>query len=520
MDLIPIDTNGDNRPDKGAMVVLASSLIASPAFDCNGQGPLNDKGQRQILKFSINRDTVPEDRNAANLPLICADAGGYVPVEVHAWDQLGNHSYCTSFLFVTDNQNACVPRIGFIAGEISTEEKNMVEDVEVFLSGGANQTMVTKADGKYFFEDIDSGYDYSVYPSRNTDFANGVTTFDLVLIQQHILGQKLLASPYKIIAADINNSKSVTTLDMVQLRRVILNLEPRFPSNRSWRFVSASHVFTDPYNPWNRPFPEVLSYNDLPDTVRHGNFIGVKIGDVSGNVVANSQMIRIRSNSSRSVAVAVSQAELPEGTVYRIPITASGWKGISGCQFTLEYDREALTLIDVEPGLAEEGAFAVFEDEGAITLSYVVPSDGIASDTTALITIVVQANRRADLKYALRRSSRLTPSAAYDMEGREFSMELAFEGEKPQAPMPELYQNVPNPFAEETIIRFALPEAQQAEISIFDLKGRLLLRKEGLYESGVNEILVRKSGLNAKGVLFYTLKTVSFTATKKMLVLD
>lgn len=520
VDLLPIDTNGDNRPDKGAMVVLASSLIASPGFDCNGQGPLNDKGQRQILKFSINRDTVPEDMNATNLPLICADAGGYVPVEVHAWDQEGNHSYCTSYIFVTDNQNACAPRVGFIEGQISTENKNMVEDVEVYLSGGANQMMVTKADGQYYFQGIDSGYDYSVYPSKNTDVANGVTTFDLVLIQQHILGQQLLSSPYKIIAADINNSRSVTTLDMVQLRRVILNLESKFPSNRSWRFVSAAHVFTDPYNPWNRPFPEVLNYNDLPDTVRHGNFIGVKIGDVSGNVVANSHMIRSRNSSAGSFAISAPQAEISEGEVYRIPISVSDWAGVSGCQFTLEYDRSLLTLLDVEAGLAEDGAFAVFEDEGAITLSYVVPDGGLPTDASALITLVVQANNQVDIKQALRVSSRLTPSAAYDLDGREFHLDLAFNGVIPQADTPELYQNIPNPFAEETVIRFMLPKAQHAEIRIYDPKGRMLFQREGLFESGLNEILVQKNGLNAKGVLFYTLKTDSFAATKKMLLLD
>ncbi|MBK7338567.1 MAG: hypothetical protein IPJ00_21610 [Saprospirales bacterium] len=106
----------------------------------------------------------------------------------------------------------------------------------------------------------------------------------------------------------------------------------------------------------------MLNYNDLPDTIRHGNFIGVKVGDVSGNVAANSQMIRSRGHAGGSFAVSVPHAELPEGAVRRIPITASGWGGISGCQFTLDYDREALTLLDVEPGLAEEGAFAVFDE--------------------------------------------------------------------------------------------------------------------------------------------------------------
>lgn len=43
--------------------------------------------------------------------------------------------------------------------------------------------------------------------SKNDDITNGVTTLDIVLIQRHILGLKPLNSPYKILAADVNNSK-------------------------------------------------------------------------------------------------------------------------------------------------------------------------------------------------------------------------------------------------------------------------------------------------------------------------
>jgi hypothetical protein len=45
------------------------------------------------------------------------------------------------------------------------------------------------------------------------DAGNGVSTYDLVLISLHILQVDQLDSPYKVIAADANNSQSVTTLE-------------------------------------------------------------------------------------------------------------------------------------------------------------------------------------------------------------------------------------------------------------------------------------------------------------------
>ena len=50
----------------------------------------------------------------------------------------------------------------------------------------------------------------------------GVTTYDRILITQHILGVKSLGSPYQILAADVNRSRSVTTLDLIQLRKIAL----------------------------------------------------------------------------------------------------------------------------------------------------------------------------------------------------------------------------------------------------------------------------------------------------------
>mgnify|MGYP000727113042 CR=1 FL=1 len=59
---------------------------------------------------------------------------------------------------------------------------------------------------------------------------------DLVLISKHILNVERLDSPYKMIAADVNNSQTITTLDLIQLRKLILGKIDKLPESSSWRF--------------------------------------------------------------------------------------------------------------------------------------------------------------------------------------------------------------------------------------------------------------------------------------------
>jgi hypothetical protein len=80
----------------------------------------------------------------------------------------------------------------------------------------------------------------------------------------------------------------------------------------------------------------------------------------------------------------------------------------------------------------------------------------------------------------------------------------------------ELFQNYPNPFGEETAIRYTLPVGiDGAEIQIFDISGKRL-KRYAVNQSGT--VVVKSSGLNP-GIYFYSLvineKTVS---TKRMII--
>jgi hypothetical protein len=80
-----------------------------------------------------------------------------------------------------------------------------------------------------------------------------------------------------------------------------------------------------------------------------------------------------------------------------------------------------------------------------------------------------------------------------------------------------LDQNVPNPFAEQTVINFSIPETvQKAQIHFYDGNGRFMNSVE-LTERGLGSVTVFGSDLST-GVYTYTLVADGqVVATKKMM---
>jgi uncharacterized repeat protein (TIGR01451 family) len=117
-------------------------------------------------------------------------------------------------------------------------------------------------------------------------YLKAAITYDLVLIGQHILSQTF-TSPYKIIAADINNDGQVTVTDTVEIRKLILGVYTNFPSNFSWRFVRQDYIFPDPTHPF--PYPDIATFTNIVQDVNNVNFIGIKIGDVNATAINGGQ---------------------------------------------------------------------------------------------------------------------------------------------------------------------------------------------------------------------------------------
>jgi len=137
-----------------------------------------------------------------------------------------------------------------------------------------------------------------------------------------------------------------------------------------------------------------------------------------------------------------------------------------------------------------------------------------------MFSLVFRSKTEGQLSDALKISSRVTQAEAYSTTGETMDIALNFgQGDVVHAGF-ELYQNQPNPFRGKTLIGFNLPEAASATIKINDVTGRLLKIIEGDFAKGYNQIRLNSSELGAKGVLSYTVETVEYTATKKMIIVE
>jgi len=528
------DIDGDGTVDVAGAGIWASDFHSSVS-DCSDD----------TIAFSINLPGETPDINQTSLYFTCDDVG-LVDVEVYFWDSAfnpeavqpdgtvggPNWDFCETYLYITDSEGLCSQPVQnpMMAGLISRENSDAVEAVEVSLSGQMSTMMMTSASGTYQFDDLPMGDDYTVTPSRDDDHRNGVSTFDLILIQQHLLGVSPLTSPYKMIAADVNNTGSITTLDMIQIQQLILGITTEFANNTSWRFVEEDFYFPVPNNPWFTPFPEAITVNNLSTDNMSNDFIAIKVGDVN-NSAQTTALGAGTDVENRSLAetfyLQTANQDLQAGTTIEVPFYMSADDRVNGYQFTMEFDPSALRLQDVVYGRADKHTLGLYDaTDGVITASWYEQAwDGQSQERDEMFRLVFEVQPSAtaqQLSDLLRLSSRYTVAEAYGTDGTLKNVGLSF-GELLAAQPPfVLYQNRPNPFQDQTVIGFELPKAGMAQLSIYDLSGRLLRLYEGDFAKGYNEFTVRSSELGngqiSSSVLYYRLQMGDRVATKKMMI--
>jgi len=385
----------------------------------------------------------------------------------------------------------------------------------------------TNDNGLFLFDELPVNTPYTVVPQLDENPLNGVTTIDLVILKKHILNIQPITSPYKLIAGDANNSGSISTLDLLAIRKLILQINPDFPENTSWRFVDAAYQFPNPQDPWNPAFPETYLNGNLLDDDMAANFIAVKIGDLNETAIANN-LQAADDRTTGKMAIATEDLIVKNGELVSLVFTSQTLESFLGYQFTLNFDSEALEFVNLMP--AEIGSIDNFglhlTDEGAITTSWDYLTAGQDKDIftqkpTTIFRAIFKGKKNAKISELLNLNSRFTKAEAYAENGDAREVELVFttpDGGIITTNGFELYQNLPNPFRETTKIGFNLPEATQAILTIMDVSGKIITVITDNYTKGYHEIELTKNELNEKGVLYYRLETAEHTATKKMLI--
>ncbi len=495
--------------DNGCAVIHANEFVVNLNDNCTPDNMLT-------VSFSPTNlnDTI---RN------ICCDSLGanheyFKTIVVYVVDKSGNIGFCETLLRVTDPSRFCgnLTQVN-VSGFITTRKDKKMTNVPVDLMSQNIVNEKTDNSGIYAFKDMPLGGKYNIVPSLDIDPLDGVSTFDIVLIQSHILGKRFFTDPFQHIAADINNSKSVTAADISELRKLILGINEKFSNNSSWKFISSEFVFSDPNHPLDDVIPNQFSIPSLQDNV-FVSFKGIKIGDVDDSQKYSGFNVT-KSRTNGIVPMTVESVSFRKGEIKEILISFEQYNNYLGAQGTLEVDPRLAKVIEL---VVEESSSIRIEhlgtqyiDRGLIKFSW-IPS---GNSSNWHLRVKVQALTNVTSEELIGISENHLVSEAYNMNGEVQKIVLRQSSEEINVNSEIiLYQNIPNPFSENTLIPIESKLSCKKNLSIYDFTGKMLGTKSIDLVKGLNYIEIDRQWLNVDGVYLYKIEDGTNTLVRKMIV--
>ena len=505
-------------PSTGCIDIWAKDLDAGSFDNCTS---------RDKLKLYFNGDP-----NKPSLRVCCEDfekarVNDELVIEVQLWveDEEGNKDYCTTRIIVQDNQNICmnVGHLVDVTGRLATEKGTGVNKaaIDLFTLGALVNSSESIQDGSYAFKSLYPNTEYVVRPTRNDNPLNGVSTADIVKIQKHILGKELLQTPYKIIAADVNGTHSVTAADISEIRKLILGVQPEFRNAPSWKFIPASTRFEDVTAPWGYPVEEKIRMGQISQKV---DFTAVKMGDVTDNAdpgLNGYSTIR----TTETLDILVEDRQFEAGEVIAIPFYAGSLVSLEGMQFTVNYNSSTMFFDRIESGLLSltPANLGVFDPSvGKLTLSWNEDQPALTQTGKPLFTLYFKTVTGSSLQNNLLISSDITMSEYYLSSGIEGKVQLKLlKGDLSlPAEMFEVISVSPNPFKDQTEVHFRLPEGAVLRSTVYDVTGKVVRMYTHTEDYKNNVLRIRRTDLNGPGMYYLQMDADHQTRTIKIIAVQ
>ncbi|TVR77401.1 MAG: HYR domain-containing protein, partial [Saprospirales bacterium] len=449
-----------------------------------------------------------------------ADASGIYPlgttsIVFTATDGSGNTANCTFTVTVIEEDGDLEEF--FLSGNISTIFGVNISDVEVNMTGDQMGADTSDMDGNYSIQ-VTEGSSVNLTPEKNSDWLNGVTTFDLVLIQQSILLVEPITSPYLIIASDANADGMKSTFDMVLLSNLIVGNLTEIVGNTSWRFIPADYEFDEPFDLSAQNWPEFISLSNVSGDLDSLDFIAIKTGDVSGDAGTGSRIVYDEKEL-------ILQWKRTDNDELAAVIRPSGKVSATGYQMEFNFPTYAIEEFDVVLEYSDlmnlsENNYFIDRDRGILRINW---WNGLGQEMDAqseLFRIHLRPANGIDGNPALLElvdRGGLWYSEWYDTESNIYRLRLhekaQVEGEY------VLHQNRPNPYRDHTTLLFELPDEMEVTLEILDVSGRLIRTTTLSGNRGMNQFHLEVSDLPS-GVNYYRLITDEWNATRKMIKVE
>ena len=495
--LTPMDLDGDGEVETEMIIITPDFFDAGSFHVC---------GTPVQISFS-------EDVNDTERMFDCDDIGEQ-PIELWVTDVNGNQDFCLTSVVIQDNNDVdfCPDMLLFdITGTIKTETAEEVQDVEISL-GVPELLDITGEDGSYSFVEMPLGNSYTVSPEKNIDPLNGISVSDIILIQKHILGLQLLDSPYKLIAADVDNSTKINGQDLIQIRKLLLGHYAEFPQNESWKFVNADQQFIDAANPW---FDEIQEQIEVPslsyDVV--ADFVGVKIGDVNQSATMNGIAGNLATRNDNSLVLEIAAVSLDASEYADIEFVNADGLEIEGLQFAVNFDSEQLEIVEIRIGerLADESIYNLSGNTLRILATDLISTDNVLSITVKALK-AINGN-------VFTINQNVMQNMAYAKSTGEISVELRSKEVYESVAVYDLEQNTPNPWMNTTSINFVSITEGTGQLNVMDTNGKVVVSRSLEITKGGNIVTMTSDQLPSSGIYYYEVSIENTRLMKKMILI-
>ncbi|MBK6929377.1 MAG: hypothetical protein IPH12_00370 [Saprospirales bacterium] len=446
----------------------------------------------------------------------CDDLG-LQTVELWARDADGNADYCETVIDLQDNFLVCS------AGPVAVDVRLCVElwctgEVVTGVEFGPQQALFhIEADG-CLAADTTIGLNFlDLTPMKVSDPLNGVNLLDLIKLNDHILGLEPLSSPYVILAADVNRSSSVTTFDIVEIRKLLAGIYLNFPNNNSWRFVDADFVFPNPSNPFQTVFPTAKQLTAVNDTIQGDvRFRAIKVGDTDCSALPGFAP----PGEDRAVArLNLPDLALQAGETVDVPLcfeTAEDWRGF---QLALAFDPAQLALERVTSGNLPgwDTLSAVQTQAGRLHVTWFDAQPHRIGPGAPVFSLRLRALAPVLLRETLRLAPGRLPAQAYTAQKETRGLELQFT--RPEEAAAHIGAPQPNPTAAGATLAVRLAEPAPVQAEVWDAGGRCLWRRESRPDAGVQQIELPAQAFPASGVYWWRVTAGADSRSGRLVVL-
>jgi hypothetical protein len=390
----------------------------------------------------------------------------------------------------------------------------------------------------------------------NDFWMNGVSTFDLTEMTKHILATTPFTSGFQKIAADVNKSGTVTTADVVELRKLILAINSSLPSwDRPTQFVpkrvteAASSNFHANPNNFNLIINNVLtahsyqsstgylshSYElNILNTEAHDNpkcgYWGVKIGDVNASFTANKvahnngeKELAIKSEDRSSTVFFNQSSPIFANQEATLLVRASNFNDITAFQMGLGFDKSKIEILSSEASdldwVDDESFGLTHLADGEFRMLAFHPSGEVA--TMANDDVLYKIHIRAlediyDLSQIINFDDEILQTVFYHADGNEASeITINFEvvNDENSAKTVKAY---PNPSNGNVNLEFESDVAGEAQMELINFTGSSILTQDNAVSKGKNTISLDITNQNT-GHYFYKIKLPNNVLTGRII---